>query len=317
MATYNGAQYIQEQLQSFLNQIHQPDELIVTDDCSTDQTEGIVREFAKTAPFTVEFHRNEKNLGYCGNFNAGLMKSTGDLVFLSDQDDVWFPEKIQHMLKVVDRNPQAMIVMNDAALTDCDLNEVGLTKIGQMLSAGFGMESFVMGCCCAVRREFLELVLPIPDGYRSHDNWLVAIANGLNVRAIEFLVLQYYRRHGSNESPFIANRTTKVTRLNRQIESLRRAWRADSPEIARMYINQCRIFASGLQNIVANAPSHYRHDLIKLIGQSNTKADGLEKRAAIRNKTLFPRVSSAVRFLFSGGYTAQNGLKSFVRDLLG
>lgn len=71
-----------------------PDELIITDDCSTDNIEEIVKEFAETAPFTVVFHRNEKNLGYCGNFNAALMKTIGDLVFLSDQDDVWFPEKL-------------------------------------------------------------------------------------------------------------------------------------------------------------------------------------------------------------------------------
>ena len=153
MATYNGAQYIQEQLQSFVDQTRQPDELIITDDCSTDQTEAIVGEFAKTAPFAVEFHRNENNLGYCGNFNAALMKTTGDLVFLSDQDDVWFPEKIEHMINVAERNPHAWIVMNDAALTDGGLKEVGLTKVGQIRSAGLPLESFVMGVllCCAKR----------------------------------------------------------------------------------------------------------------------------------------------------------------------
>lgn len=317
MATYNGARYIQEQLQSFVDQTRLPDELIITDDGSTDHTEAIVRDFAKSAPFAVEFHRNEKNLGYCGNFNGALMKTTGDLVFLSDQDDVWFPEKIQHMLMVAELNPQAMVVMNDAALTDGDLSEVGLTKIGQMRSAGFGMESFVMGCCCAVRREFLDLVLPIPEGYRSHDNWLVAIANGLNARTIEFQVLQYYRRHGSNESQFIVNRTTKLTRLDRLLESLRRVRRTDDPEMAQMYINQSRIFATGLQNIIVDAPSQYRNALVELMEQSHIRADGLEKRASIRSKTLFPRITSASRYLFSGGYAVQNGLKSFARDLLG
>lgn len=60
--------------------------------------------------------------------------------------------------------------MNDAALTDGELNEVGLTKIGQIRSAGFRMDSFVMGCCCAVRRELLYMRLPIPLSYKAHDN---------------------------------------------------------------------------------------------------------------------------------------------------
>ena len=115
MATYNGARYLRAQLQSFVDQTRQPDELIIKDDCSTDGTETIVREFGKTAPFKVEFHRNQQNLGYCGNFNAALMRATGDLVFLSDQDDVWFPEKIEHMIGVAERHPEALVVMNDAA----------------------------------------------------------------------------------------------------------------------------------------------------------------------------------------------------------
>ena len=72
MATYNGAQYLQAQLQSFQDQTRKPDELIITDDCSTDETETIVREFAKTAPFKVEFHRYQQNLGYRGNLTQRL-----------------------------------------------------------------------------------------------------------------------------------------------------------------------------------------------------------------------------------------------------
>ena len=195
MATFNGAQYIEAQLQSFIDQTRQPDEVIITDDCSTDGTEIIVREFRKTAPFKVEFHRNEQNLGYCGNFNAALIRATGDLVFLSDQDDVWFPEKIEHMVSVAERNPKALVVMNDAALTDGDLNEVGLTKVGQIRSAGMSLDSFVMGCCCAVRRELLDFCMPIPHGMKGHDNWLVELAASLNAKVVDIRVLQYYRRH--------------------------------------------------------------------------------------------------------------------------
>ena len=93
MSTYNGGKYLQEQLDSFLAQTSLPDELVITDDCSTDNTLEIIQAFAAMAPFEVRWEQNEKNLGYTGNFNQALMKTTGDLVFLSDQDDVWFPEK--------------------------------------------------------------------------------------------------------------------------------------------------------------------------------------------------------------------------------
>lgn len=143
MASYNGEKYIKGQLDSFLAQTRLPDELIITDDCSTDRTEVIVREFEEVAPFKVIFHRNEKNLGYCGNFNAALMKTTGDIVFLSDQDDVWFPEKIETMVGLAEKNPDMLVLMNDTELTDGDLNSVGLTKLGQIKSAGRDRKSVV------------------------------------------------------------------------------------------------------------------------------------------------------------------------------
>lgn len=264
MATYNGAQYITEQLQSFVDQTRQPDEVIITDDCSTDETESIVRKFAETAPFEVVFSKNEKNLGYCGNFNAALMKSTGGLVFLSDQDDVWFPEKIEHMVSVSERNPTALVVMNDAALTDGDLKEVGLTKVGQIRSAGMSLDSFVMGCCCAVRRELLDFCMPIPHGMKGHDNWLVELAGSLNAKVVDIRVLQYYRRHESNESQFIANRTTKVTRTDVFILSLRNLFQKDSATQIAARLSQLVIFADGVHEVSLKAPEGYLNQLAKL-----------------------------------------------------
>lgn len=317
MATYNGAQYIQEQLQSFADQTCQPDELIITDDCSTDETEAVVREFAKTAPFSVEFHRNEKNLGYCGNFNAALMKTTGDLVFLSDQDDVWFPEKIEHMVGVVERNPQALVVMNDAALTDGLLNEVGLTKVGQIRSAGFGLESFVMGCCCAVRRELLDLCMPIPNGVKGHDNWLVQFADGLNARVVDETVLQYYRRHESNESQFIANRTTKVTRVQARLSTIKKVLSQNLVEEVKAGLQQLQIFADGVRDAKAKAPECYKVQLAELESRYRERANSTEQRLTIIEKPFFSRIVAVSSLLMRGGYSNANGLSSVIRDIVG
>jgi len=317
MATYNGAQYILEQLRSFVDQTRQPDEVIITDDCSTDQTEAIVREFAKTAPFTVEFHRNENNLGYCGNFNAALMKTTGDLVFLSDQDDVWFPKKIEQMVDVAERNPQALVVMNDAALTDGDLNEVGLTKVGQIRSAGFSMDSFVMGCCCAVRRELLDFCLPIPTGVKGHDNWLVQFADGLDAKVVDPTPLQYYRRHESNESQFIANRTTKVTRGQARLEKVKSVFKQDGLTARKQQVEQLEIFVRGVARAVSLAPDGYKGPLTQLELHYREKAQTSANRLAVVEKPLVSRVLAVCGLLMKGGYSNASGIRSAIRDVVG
>lgn len=317
MATYNGAQYIQEQLESFVDQTRQPDELIVTDDCSTDETEAIVHEFAKTAPFTVKFHRNENNLGYCGNFSAALMKTTGELVFLSDQDDVWFPEKIEHMVGVAKRAPEALVVMNDAALTDGLLNEVGLTKVGQIRSAGFSMDSFVMGCCCAVRRGLLDLCMPIPAGVKGHDNWLVQFAGGLNAKVVDETVLQYYRRHESNESQFIANRTSKVTRTQARLHTIKTIFSQDSIDQARAGLQQLQIFTDGVRDAKERAPERYKTKLATLEENHRQRINTARQRLAVIEKPFFSRVLAAASLLVRGGYSSTNGLRSVIRDIVG
>ena len=317
MATYNGARYLKAQLQSFIDQTRQPDELIITDDCSTDEIETIVRDFAQTAPFKVLFSRNEQNLGYCGNFNAALMKTTGGLVFLSDQDDVWFPEKIEHMVSVAERNPDALVLMNDAALTDGELNEVGLTKIGQIRSAGISMDGFVMGCCCGIRRELLDLCMPIPAGFKGHDNWIVWLAEGLGGKTVEDKVLQYYRRHETNESQFIANRTTKVTRTQAIFHSLKNVFQKDAATKARDQVEQLNIFVNGIQSVIEKSPGKYHEQLAVLKEHTIQKMDTTKRRIKVRDNWLVPRVIATFKLLMHGGYQNTSGFKAVLRDIIG
>ncbi|MBQ2594941.1 MAG: glycosyltransferase, partial [Candidatus Riflebacteria bacterium] len=101
MATYNGEKYLLEQLQSFCKQTILPTELVIYDDCSTDKTCKIIEEFSNTAPFKVKLIRGEKNIGgsvrdgYGMSFSKAAEACKGDYIFFSDQDDVWFPNKIE------------------------------------------------------------------------------------------------------------------------------------------------------------------------------------------------------------------------------
>lgn len=287
MATYNGDKYLKEQLDSFKNQTLLPDELIVTDDCSTDKTEATVLEFAKTAPFKVIFSRNEKNLGYCGNFNAALMKTSGDLVFLSDQDDVWFPEKIEYMTKLAQKNPKSLMLMNNSELTDGYLTTTGLTSIEQLESVGLNTSYFTMGCCSAVRRELINICLPIASGFKAHDDWLSAFADGLNAKLVDLKILQYYRRHEANESQFIANRTTRVSRFDVYSDVIKGL--LDKPNYNNKInhnIEQMNILRKGIKKSINIAPDYWEKDLINLDVKLKLSIHTNKQRSAIRNKVL-------------------------------
>lgn len=100
MATYNGEKFLGEQLDSILQQTYPILEIIVQDDCSTDGTRDVVRDYAKRYPF-IKLYVNERNIGFNQNFKAAVMKAVGDYVAISDQDDVWQPEKIEKQMNVI------------------------------------------------------------------------------------------------------------------------------------------------------------------------------------------------------------------------
>jgi len=317
MATYNGANYVLDQLHSFLDQTRKPDELVITDDCSSDETEFIVQKFSETAPFTVRFFRNPVNLGYSGNFDAALKRVSGDVVFLCDQDDVWFPEKIEHMCRLVELYPEALLLMNDATLTDGRLNEVGLTKLGQIRSAGMPDEKFVMGCCCAVRKELLDICLPIPDAIAAHDDWLAWFADGLQAKIVDETPLQFYRRHESNESQFIANRTTKITRRLVFTHVIKEIFSGKGSEKDLRRLTQLSLFRDGIKRSLERATVRRRLALANLLDRVEIRIAILSMRAKVREKRLLPRIFSVFRIFLGGGYVNANGLRSMLRDLVG
>ena len=94
LASYNGERYIAEQLDSIARQTRLPDELIISDDASGDATPAIALDFARQAPFPVKVLQNSERAGSTRNFEIAIRACTGDIIFLCDQDDVWYPNKI-------------------------------------------------------------------------------------------------------------------------------------------------------------------------------------------------------------------------------
>lgn len=200
MATYNGASYISEQISSILKQLSECDELIVSDDHSTDATVAVVKGFND---HRIRIFFNTKSGGYSGNFENALNKSIGDIVFLSDQDDVWLEgrvEKMKHML--VDSN----LVVCNANYVDKDLQPLNQT----LFNLRGGKNGFCnnlyklryLGACMAFRRDIFSKLLPFPNNkiLCPHDMWIALICEFYyKVETIsEPLIL--YRRHENTTS---------------------------------------------------------------------------------------------------------------------
>jgi len=214
MATYNGARFVRAQLDSFVAQTRRPDELVVTDDGSSDDTVAMVERFARDAPFPVHVHRNPERLNYSRNFERAISLCKGDIIFLSDQDDVWFPDKIESVLAAFERNPDAEVVVNDQLLTDAALGHSGVTKLGNLKRAGKSSDGMIEGCSTAFRASWGERLFPMPDEVSSliasrdmsHDRWLSDLAILLGLRVVLDRPLQYFRRTGENTTDWLLSR---------------------------------------------------------------------------------------------------------------
>ena len=122
MCTYDGERFLQDQLVSISSQSRLPDEMVVCDDNSSDETWSILCSFSKSAPFPVRLIRNERNLGVVENFEKALRLTSGDVVFLSDQDDVWRIDKIERISEHFETNPATGMVITDAEMVDENLS---------------------------------------------------------------------------------------------------------------------------------------------------------------------------------------------------
>jgi glycosyltransferase involved in cell wall biosynthesis len=185
MCTYDGARYLQEQLDSLASQTHLPFELIVCDDRSTDKTMEIVSRFSETAPFPVHLTQNRENLGSTQNFSRAIISCSGDLIALCDQDDVWNPEKIKKQVQVFEQDLTVGGVFCDGELIDSDsrpLNEslwdsvTFSSSMRKQVRAGNAVsamlrQSFVTGATLMFKSGLRPSFLPIPGDW-VHDAWI-------------------------------------------------------------------------------------------------------------------------------------------------
>ncbi|HYX42774.1 MAG TPA: glycosyltransferase family 2 protein [Pyrinomonadaceae bacterium] len=214
ICTYNGAAYLPAQLESLAAQTRPPDELVVCDDCSTDETTALLRAFAAHAPFPVRLYVNERNLGSTKNFERAIELCTGALIALCDQDDIWYPNKLARSEAALAANPAAGLVFTDAEVIDDHTQPLGyrlwecvrfdparreLFRRGRAFPLLL-KDTYVTGTTLVFRAEFKELILPIPTEINIiHDAWIACLISAAADLIMIDEPLLLYRRHGSQQ----------------------------------------------------------------------------------------------------------------------
>jgi glycosyltransferase involved in cell wall biosynthesis len=309
MATYNGARFLREQLDSFVRQTRLPDELVVTDDCSTDETFELANEFAREAPFPVRVHRNGRNLGLTRNFETALSFCTGDIIFFSDQDDVWFPEKLATIERHFEQNPSTQVIVNDALLVNERLVSSGNTQLQNILRAAQPVKSFFTGCCSAHRRSWHELALPIPADIPAHDFWINCLAIELGCAEQLTDVLQVFRRHGANNSAWALSNPSGVRFLSllgmSGLRDARPRWRL-----------RARLLREFLRRVHERFPLASANGWTAELPTIERELANIEQRIRLCSMARVRRTPGVVALWSRGGYGTAAGWKSAVKDLI-
>lgn len=252
LCTYNGAQFLNEQLQSLLLQSRLPDEVVIGDDASVDGTLEILQAFVREAGergIDVELSQHPRNVGYVANFDATLRRASGDVVFLCDQDDVWHRDKIARMAAAFEARPCLGLLHTDARLVDASGQDLSCRLFEALeisraeIEAEHGGRTFdvllrrntVTGATAAIRRDALADALPVPSGW-VHDEWLALRCSlAWQVDCLEWPSIDY-RQHGGNQ---IGARRRTLREKLAGIDRPKRVFMADVADRLQQFLQCC------------------------------------------------------------------------------
>ena len=209
MATYNGGRFIREQLDSIAAQTLLPTELVITDDGSDDNTIAIITEFSQTAPFPVRLHRNQQRLGYRTNFMKAACLCGAPLIAFCDQDDVWYPEKLETVSNIIMKDDDCLLLQHGFRLIDGSGRLISDTinnpdfQGGQPWSRALGLtQIFKKPLLAFSHLRKLSIDHNRPQEEMAHDQWIYFLAHMLKGNRIIMTPLLNYRQHDNNVCGF-------------------------------------------------------------------------------------------------------------------
>ncbi|HQY88546.1 MAG TPA: glycosyltransferase family 2 protein [Tepidisphaeraceae bacterium] len=309
LCTYNGAAHLREQLDSLANQSRLPDEIVVNDDASTDNTFDVVQSFKQSTSIPIHFDRNDSQLNVTKNFERAFARCTGDLILPCDQDDYWRPQRIEKQIRAFERDPSVTFSLVQSELADQRLDPLGKTVFDEQrfgralqlrLARGEGFEALIRhtiapGHASAFRSSLRDVLLPIPMTC-IYDQWLSLVASMLGRTSFIDERLVLYRQHEKQlvgrEKTLAdwARGTTKLDHLQRQFETLE--------ELRRRTFGRANVDA-------------WRKKLL------DEKIEFIKNRARMR-RTRGARYRIAARLFVTGKYhRLGRGVLTFARDLRG
>ena len=264
LATYNGEKYLKAQIDSILNQTYKNIRLIISDDCSKDSTREILKEYEQKDKRIKVFYQ-EKNLGYIKNFEFLLKQVENGIYMLSDQDDVWLPEKVEKYHEVL-KQQNADLVFGDLEVVDEELNNIYLSFNDFMLltrKIKKYIDSYklnylyncVTGCTIMSRKKWINTLLPFPSKtkYVAHDHWISLIIS-LNGKLV-YIPEKYikYRQHSNNEIG-----TNKISHKFKKLEQVRNLFIEVKLSVFGTYVDNNEKFPKELQELNTNAYNYFK-----------------------------------------------------------
>lgn len=317
MCTYNGEAFVEAQLRSIAGQSRPPDELVVRDDGSLDETARIVTSFARTAPFPVRLRVNDHRIGSTDNFAKAIAECDGDLIALADQDDVWHPDKLAVQARVM-RSERLDAIFADADVVGSDRSRAGYTMwdalgFGEreraLVRAGKGVSMLlrmdvVTGATLMFRSGLRDAILPFPEGW-VHDAWIALVAAAVGKLGFVDAPLIEYRQHAGNQIGAAKRRSRRA----RFLHAVTRSGRGE----AGVFSSQLERYATGSKRLREMSP--------RLI-DPGVLADVAAKTAHVGRRGTLPmarlrRVPVVVAELAGGRYHRYSGgWRSAGKDLL-
>lgn len=208
VTTYNGDQYISEQLESILNQERKPNEVIIVDDCSSDTTPEIISEYSSRHSDIINVFENEENMGIAKNIEKGLNIASGDIIAISDQDDVWHEKKLMAQVDILKHEDCDLVFHNSKLFSkNEDINStlweklkispIQVSEEGDLFNKLL-YRNFIQGATMAFKQEVLEYVLPIPKETKYDYFIALCVAGCGHITGIDRSLLKY-RQHNNQQ----------------------------------------------------------------------------------------------------------------------
>lgn len=309
MCSYDGARHLQAQLDSIAGQTRRPDRMVVVDDCSRDETPRILAEFARKAPFPVEVVINRANLGYVRNFEKAVSLCPGGLIVLSDQDDVWLPNRLARLEAAFAGQPGVDAFFSDARMVDAQRRPYPYTlweairfeaRERQAVAGGRAFEvlirrNVVTGATLAFRSSALARLLPFPECWH-HDEWVAMVIAATGRLGMIDEPLIEYRQHDRNQLG------ARRLGLGARLRSFTRRSRFDAREVEKF--ERLRAHLAG----VAPAPER--------MPEIDRKIEHARARAALPSAR-WRRIGPVLAELRRDGYARYaRGWRSALGDLL-